>query len=204
MWILKLIHLMTLLSLVPEQRQSVHSHLQIHLKIKPSIHSIVTNECDDWQNPAADFKVESDRFAVTWTLSSSGNSKDKLKAISQAKIQNMCSYTLVQKTSKSLEPKKERAGNVEKGTSPNIVTCSESWLSKQDKEICCELMISYIMFGSASFSSESVLKSRSYSHKFLLIIDFVSRVICIRVYKHALSSSFERNTIPDAVLVSSK
>lgn len=60
--------------------------------------------------------------------SSSVNSKDKFKSTSQAKTQ---------KTSKSLLPKKERAGSAEKGTTPQVLLTSideSSSPSKQDEE----------------------------------------------------------------------
>lgn len=103
---------------------------------------------------ASDSKVD-ENFATTSTSPPGVNSKDKSKVNSEAQIQNTGSDSSVEKTSKIMQPKKESAGDIGKGSkipaSKNLAqsavpetlashesgrgeTASAASLSKQDEE----------------------------------------------------------------------
>ena len=94
--------------------------------VKPSIDSTITKEEKDTEfdeTLTSEFKVECDNFAGPSTPTSSVNSKEKLKLISEAQTQNMGCDSSLKKTSKSLQPK-ERAGSAGKGTAPKVLSTS--------------------------------------------------------------------------------
>ncbi|KAK7282892.1 hypothetical protein RIF29_11998 [Crotalaria pallida] len=99
-------------------------------KVKPSTRPTRTNEEKDAKiddTSASDSKGD-DNSSATSSSSTAVNSKDnKSKSVSEALIQNIGSDNSVEKTSKTLQPKKESAGDSGKGTSvplPKIITQS--------------------------------------------------------------------------------
>ncbi|PNY05613.1 mechanosensitive ion channel protein chloroplastic-like [Trifolium pratense] len=88
-------------------------------KVKPSTRSTRANEEKDAkivETAASDSKGD-DNLAATTASPPGVNSKDKSKSSSDAQIQNTGSDSSVEKTSKTMQPKKERAGDVGKGSS---------------------------------------------------------------------------------------
>ncbi|KAE9609085.1 hypothetical protein Lal_00020345 [Lupinus albus] len=89
-------------------------------KVKPSTRSTRTNEEKDGkidETSASDSKGD-DNSSVTSASSPGVNSKDKSKSVSEAQIQqNMGSDSSVDKNPKTLQPKKDSAGDAGKGTS---------------------------------------------------------------------------------------
>lgn len=87
-------------------------------KAKPSTRSTRGNEEKDAKvdEPVASDSKSGENFAGTSTSPSSVNSKDKSKSKSDAQTQNMGSDSSVEKTSKTMQPKKETAGDVGKGS----------------------------------------------------------------------------------------
>lgn len=87
-------------------------------KAKPSTRSTRGNEEKDAKvdEPVASDSKSDENFAGTSTSPSSVNSKDKSKSKSDAQTQNMGSDSSVEKTSKTMQPKKETAGDVGKGS----------------------------------------------------------------------------------------
>ncbi|XP_019415043.1 PREDICTED: mechanosensitive ion channel protein 2, chloroplastic-like isoform X3 [Lupinus angustifolius] len=83
--------------------------IEASYKVKPSTHSTITNEKIDAK--VGGFNVGSDNIAVTLNPAPTVNSKDKLKPTGEAKTQNMGSDNVVQKSAKSMHPKKKRAGS---------------------------------------------------------------------------------------------
>ncbi|XP_027353856.1 mechanosensitive ion channel protein 3, chloroplastic-like isoform X2 [Abrus precatorius] len=97
--------------------------IEPHYKVKPSTHSTITSEGKDAkinETLASDFRVECHKFTETSNPTS----------ISHAETHNMDLDISVQKTSKSVQPKKGRAGNTGKGTTSKNLTSNES----QDEE----------------------------------------------------------------------
>ncbi|XP_061372058.1 mechanosensitive ion channel protein 3, chloroplastic-like isoform X2 [Gastrolobium bilobum] len=87
-------------------------------KVKPSTRSTRANEEKDAKVDeivASDSKGE-ENFAATSTSQPGVNSKDKSKSISEAQIQNIGSDSSVEKTSKTMPPKKESTGDAGKGS----------------------------------------------------------------------------------------
>jgi mechanosensitive ion channel protein 1/2/3 len=87
-------------------------------KAKPSTRSTRGNEEKDAKvdEPVASDSKSDENFAGTSTSPSSVNSKDKSKSKSDAQTQNMGSDSSVEKTSKTMQPKKETAEDVGKGS----------------------------------------------------------------------------------------
>jgi MscS family membrane protein len=92
-------------------------------KVKPSTQSIIVNGEKDAKirETLSGFKDEGEKIIATWTPSSSAKPQDKFKSSSQAKTQSVGSDNSVQKTSKS-------------GTTPQILSSSETSPSKKDEE----------------------------------------------------------------------
>ncbi|KAK2445472.1 mechanosensitive ion channel protein 2, chloroplastic [Trifolium repens] len=92
-------------------------------KVKPSTQSIIVNGEKDAKirERVSGFKDEGEKIIATWTPSSSAKPHDKFKSSSQAKTQSVGSDNSVQKTSKS-------------GTTPQILSSSETSPSKKDEE----------------------------------------------------------------------
>lgn len=87
-------------------------------KVKPSTRSTRANEEKDVKNDetvASDSKGD-ENLAATSASPPGVNSKDKSKSNSEAQIQNIDSDSSVEKTSKTMQLKKESAGDVGKGS----------------------------------------------------------------------------------------
>ncbi|XP_054798236.1 mechanosensitive ion channel protein 2, chloroplastic-like isoform X1 [Prosopis cineraria] len=82
-------------------------------RAKASTRSTRPSEEKDAKSDETLSDSKDDSFAATST--SSPNSRDKSKSISEAQTQNMGSDSTVQKTSKTTQPKKESAGDAGKG-----------------------------------------------------------------------------------------
>lgn len=119
-------------------------------KVKPSTRSTSGNEEKDAKldEIVASDSNGDDNLAATSTSPPGVNSKDKSKSISGVPNQNMGSDSSVEKTSKTMQPKKESAGDVRKGSAvpasknlsqsavPEIspVTSHESGTASQSKQ----------------------------------------------------------------------
>ncbi|KAL1344711.1 mechanosensitive ion channel protein 2, chloroplastic isoform X2 [Arachis hypogaea] len=93
--------------------------------VKPSIHSNITNEKDNKfeETLTSDLRVDDD-FAGPSTSTSSVNSSNEKFNPSESKTKNMDHDNLVQKTSKSMQPK-EKAGSAGNKTSPEFLLTSK-------------------------------------------------------------------------------
>lgn len=87
-------------------------------KVKPSARSTRGNEEKDAkiEEPVASDSKSDENFAGTSTSPLGLNSKDKFKSNSDAQIQNTGSDSSVEKTTKTMQHKKESAGDVGKGS----------------------------------------------------------------------------------------
>jgi MscS family membrane protein len=102
-------------------------------KVKPSTRSTRANEEKDAkidETASSDSKGD-DNLAATSTSPPGVNSKDKSKSSSDAQIQNTGSDSSVEKTSKTMQPKKESAGDAGKGsTTPASKNLAQSAVSE--------------------------------------------------------------------------
>ncbi|XP_058786275.1 mechanosensitive ion channel protein 3, chloroplastic-like [Vicia villosa] len=102
-------------------------------KVKPSTRSTRGNEEKDAkiEEPVASDSKSDENFAGTSTSTLGLNSKDKSKSNSDAQIQNTGSDSSVEKTTKTMQPKKESAGDVGKGnTIPVSKNLAQSTVSE--------------------------------------------------------------------------